>query len=528
MTSARAIVFAALAVGCGGEVPALVSPRARVVHLAVRYEVPLVGARGRTRASEWRPARRVRFVVLAASNRVALEASTDDEGQAIVRVPPDARWLEVESRVHDGVLSVTSDGLGRQPHRIRMELPDDQNEVALEIGAEGDESAPFAALDAMIDGLDAARRWSGRAFPPLFARWVRGEDEVSSYSPLPLGLASDDRRYQIRLGSDDAYDESAVLHEVGHFVFHRFGTTGSGGGGHGTQVVVDPGLAWEEGRATWFSAAVRGEARYVDARGEDPLGTTYAIDLERRDPRDAPDRLDSEATVFRVLWDLADGTAGLRDEDRDSIAIDPTKLVHAMDALGSEPDVYPSLSAFLLVLAEREALPPGAIARMLARTSMPPELWVDRRDALWPPLLELGASREDTLLGLDQPTPDGARARLARHVIRVRVEEPGLLRLRVTLARGSRDDLVDVVAARTGTDPSLVAPAIEQLLADSRVRVNVRLAGIDGSALSRWPLEAGAHTLERLVAEPGIYLLTLRQWDVVPAHYELSAELETL
>lgn len=522
------MVLAALAVGCGGEVPAVVSPRARVVQLSVRYEMPQVGERGRTRASEWRPARRVRFTVLAASNRVALEASTDERGEATVRVPPDARWLEVESRVAEGALAVTSDGLGRQPHRVRVELPDEQNEVALHIGREDDASAPFAALDAMIDGLDAARRWSGRAFPPLFARWVQGEDEVSSYSPLPLGLAGDDRRYQIRLGSDDAYDPSAVLHEVGHFVFHRFGTTSSGGGGHGTQVVVDPGLAWEEGRATWFAAAVHGEGRYVDARGEAPSGTTFAIDLERRDARDAPDRLDSEATVFRVLWDLADGTAGLRDDDDDSIGLDPEKLVHAMDALGSEPDVYPSLSAFLLVLAEREALPPGAIARMLRRTSMPPELWVDRREALWPTLLELGQPRADTLLGLDQPTPDGARARLSRHVIRVRVEEPGLLRLRVSLSRGSRDDLVDAVAARTGTDPSLVAPAVEQLLADSRVRVNVRLAGLDGSTLARWPLSAGEHTLERLVAEPGIYLLTLRQWDLVPAHYELSAELEAL
>jgi len=63
--------------------------------------------------------------------------------------------------------------------------------------------------------------------------------------------------------ADQGYWSDAVIaHELGHWAMARFGTPPGEGGQHCTGVPVPPGMAWSEGWATWFSAAIRDNAIY--------------------------------------------------------------------------------------------------------------------------------------------------------------------------------------------------------------------------------------------------------------------------
>lgn len=508
--SLAALVCALLA-SCGSAPPSTL-PRvtSRVIDVRVAY----------ASRHDDRPARLVRVVVRARSNRVAWEGRTDRDGRAAIPLPPDARWLSVEARIDapGAELAVTRDGLGQHAYRVRARVPRGDR---LELRIAGEQAARFAALDTMLEGIEAASGWTHRRFPPLFAA---SSDAGTAYSPSPLGLA--ERRYRILLAPDDAADASVVLHEVGHFVLHQLDATTASGGPHSTSVVVSPGLAWDEGCATWFSAVVRGEPIYEDTLAD---GGACRVDLEHRGPRDPPDRLDSEATVQRVLWDLVDGTSGLDDEDGDGVAITPKKLLAAMSAIGDDREMVASLSALLYALVERNTVRPDALAHVLARTSAPTSLAVERREDLWPPLIRPGDSHGDTLLGFEQLTPDGARVRLAQHVVRVRVSRPGLLRVRVSLAPdGDREDLVRRVARNAGVPVSRAEPLVRRFVDEHDVLVSLSLANANGERLHVERLEAGTYEHVRFVRHPGDYLVSLRQLEIVPARYEISAELDAL
>ena len=108
-------------------------------------------------------------------------------------------------------------------------------------------------------------------------------------------------------GDEDAHDDFVLLHELGHYIEAAFGEYSNPGGLHNLQLVA-PTLAWSEGFASWFAAALKGEAQYYDVQPT----RVYTLDMES--PPDfifgtedgtAQARL-SEALVYAVLWDLID------------------------------------------------------------------------------------------------------------------------------------------------------------------------------------------------------------------------------
>ncbi|QDK36244.1 hypothetical protein [Bdellovibrio sp. NC01] len=60
----------------------------------------------------------------------------------------------------------------------------------------------------------------------------------------------------VKASDTDHFDDSVILHEYAHFLEDRYGNTGSPGGSHNGNFIIDPRLAWSEGWANYFQAAV--------------------------------------------------------------------------------------------------------------------------------------------------------------------------------------------------------------------------------------------------------------------------------
>lgn len=122
----------------------------------------------------------------------------------------------------------------------------------------------------------------------------------------------------------DHFDNSVILHEYAHFLEDVFGTPNSPGGSHSGDAIIDPRLAWSEGWANFFQAAVTGEARYRDTYGtpdcESACAGTYfdeSLDPAGVPPNDAPtlgalgEGNFREFSITRVLWDVIKPTGGV-------------------------------------------------------------------------------------------------------------------------------------------------------------------------------------------------------------------------
>lgn len=70
----------------------------------------------------------------------------------------------------------------------------------------------------------------------------------------------------------DHFDNSVILHEYGHFLEDVYSVSDSPGGSHDGNSIIDPRLAWSEGWANFFQAAVLRKttpswSSYVDTKG---------------------------------------------------------------------------------------------------------------------------------------------------------------------------------------------------------------------------------------------------------------------
>lgn len=127
------------------------------------------------------------------------------------------------------------------------------------------------------------------------------------------------------LSSDmDHFDNSVILHEYAHFLEDVFGAPNSPGGSHSGDGIIDPRLAWSEGWANFFQAAVTGEARYRDTYGtpdcDSACSGTYfdeSLDPVGVPSNDAPtlgalgEGNFREFSVSRLLWDVVKPTGGV-------------------------------------------------------------------------------------------------------------------------------------------------------------------------------------------------------------------------
>lgn len=127
------------------------------------------------------------------------------------------------------------------------------------------------------------------------------------------------------LSSDmDHFDNSVILHEYAHFLEDVYGAPNSPGGSHNGDSIIDPRLAWSEGWANFFQAAVTGDARYRDTYGSPDCTSACAgayfdepLDPVGVPPNDSPtlgalgEGNFREFSISRLLWDVIKPTGGV-------------------------------------------------------------------------------------------------------------------------------------------------------------------------------------------------------------------------
>jgi hypothetical protein len=123
----------------------------------------------------------------------------------------------------------------------------------------------------------------------------------------------------------DHFDNSVIIHEYGHFIEDQFANPNSPGGSHNGNSIIDPRLAWGEGWANFFQAAVTGVPYYRDTYGHvqcsagtsctganfneflDPTGGSYNDKPTGGNTGEGNFR---EFSVSRLLWDVVKPTSG--------------------------------------------------------------------------------------------------------------------------------------------------------------------------------------------------------------------------
>ncbi len=114
----------------------------------------------------------------------------------------------------------------------------------------------------------------------------------------------------------DHFDPSVIIHEYGHFMEDQYGKSDSPGGSHDAHSQLDPRLAWSEGWADFFQAAVTGSPVYRDTYGtiDGSAGVYFNEDLENLTGTslDKPGTTPfgegnyHEFSITRLLWDFID------------------------------------------------------------------------------------------------------------------------------------------------------------------------------------------------------------------------------
>src|SRR5690606_13846811 len=107
----------------------------------------------------------------------------------------------------------------------------------------------------------------------------------------------------------DHFDDSIILHEYGHFLEDVYSKTNSPGGVHTGETILDPRLAWGEGWANYFQAAVTGNPVYRDTFGTSLgfSGVYFNENLESGTsdtPNNPGEGNFREFAITRALWDI--------------------------------------------------------------------------------------------------------------------------------------------------------------------------------------------------------------------------------
>lgn len=241
-----------------------------------------------------------------------------------------------------------------QYHSISTTVSTTSNTVGLRLVAKATsskiEGAAFNILDQILNAQEYLRArtshcgdsgdptyFSGclpfTVAPLVTVYWAPGvnpAEYVGSSSPVSFYIA-DERELYILGGVEgdtnsadmDHFDNSVIIHEYGHFIEDQYGNPDSPGGSHNGNAVIDPRLAWGEGWANFFQAAVLDNPVYRDTYGHvdcgiDCTGAWFGGDIDM-DPSGTP-AMDAttdvgegnfrEFSVARLLWDAIKDSGG--------------------------------------------------------------------------------------------------------------------------------------------------------------------------------------------------------------------------
>jgi hypothetical protein len=180
----------------------------------------------------------------------------------------------------------------------------------------------FNIFDVCITGLDYLRTTFNTTPAALTVIWAPNSNDGTYWDGQAihlLGAASD----------EDGFDDTVILHEMGHYLETTVGRSDSPGGAHDGSP-ADPRLAWSEGFSTYWAMAVRDIPVYVDSNADGGFSWNSDTDLTMANPNNPLNQRVSEDLVTQVLWDLGD--AGSNDDDQHAgthaavLAVEPMYL----------------------------------------------------------------------------------------------------------------------------------------------------------------------------------------------------------
>ncbi|WP_331051694.1 ImmA/IrrE family metallo-endopeptidase, partial [Longimicrobium sp.] len=332
-----AMLLAALAATAGWTAEAAAQTTFRGT---VRYEKVLPGKKGLDLARPVpRPAAGIRVQVLSSPGRGILgSAFTDSAGAYSIDVPrpvegavtiralaqtENTRVTRVRDRLE---WSTSSEPF--TPGRARTVRRDVMARDSGRVAGAFNIAMVIARANALVRSADPAIK-----LPRLQVRWdtlhARGtyfdeEDGVAYVNGL-------------RTRDSDEYDDHVIAHEYGHFLLSSFSRDDSPAGEHSSGDELDPRLAWSEGWANFFAAAVAQNPEYVDtgARGASQT-VLLSMDMEQDVEDEGRPGIWSEHAVSSVLWDWYDEPA----DGADSLALGFAPLWTAATAMRGQPDNY--------------------------------------------------------------------------------------------------------------------------------------------------------------------------------------------
>lgn len=156
--------------------------------------------------------------------------------------------------------------------------------------------------------------------PSVRIYWDKGVNPGTYFGAGPISFYLPGERELYILGGEsgdvdssdcDHFDNSVILHEYGHFIEDVFSDTDSPGGSHTGDTILDARLAWGEGWANFFQAAVLNDPVYRDTSGNPSGSTTVFFDenLEAQVndvPTNSGEGNFREFSITRLLWDAID------------------------------------------------------------------------------------------------------------------------------------------------------------------------------------------------------------------------------
>ena len=203
-----------------------------------------------------------------------------------------------------------------------------------QIGSGGE---AFDIFDQMVRGADYIKFLTGSrpgSSKNLKAAWSTTRGNTNSYY--------DNSIRTLELRDTAGYDDTPIIHEMGHYFVFQYSASDNPGGSHTfSDCVVDIRLAWEEGVASyWGNSALRYAALphcNIYTRTDGGSGPGHLVryaDLET-DTQYGCTGDASEVNVFTVLWDINDSasttdtTPGV-DDGQDLLALDDSQVWEVM------------------------------------------------------------------------------------------------------------------------------------------------------------------------------------------------------
>lgn len=168
----------------------------------------------------------------------------------------------------------------------------------------------FNIFDNLVKTQKVLNDLSGSAPPLITAYWYSGKTEGTWY------YSSGGKNFIDLLGTStdsDSYDDSVILHEMGHYAAQVYSKDSSPGGSHSVTGHYDIRLTWSEGWASFFQSMTKGinaelnPQWYVDTTGGSGTGSsTIRTAFEINTPSYASVAIgaDNEIAVSSLLWHI--------------------------------------------------------------------------------------------------------------------------------------------------------------------------------------------------------------------------------